>query len=194
MSTIRLIPTRPTGSPLLTYLVGDDVLSGGVGGWQDLERPLRRAAIEYVGTPGFVYELPLLFNGVEFFPGRDLHVEAACIELMRWGNRNPKTGRPQVLRLEGAALKSPPRVRWVIEALSWGESWRDVNGRRIQQYVTVTLREFVEAEVLRSPAKASRERRNRGGGRNGDSGYDPTGAPGGPDNPYGYGTPDPGYP
>lgn len=159
MSTVRLIPTRPRGSLLETYLVGEDVLSGGVGGWQDLERPLRRTAIEYVGTPGFVYELPLMFNGVEFLPGRDLHVESACVELMRWGNRNRKTGHPQVLRLEGVAIKSPPRVRWVIDSIAWGESWRGEDGKRIQQYVTVTLREFVEAEVLRSPAKASRDRK-----------------------------------
>lgn len=159
MSAIRLVPTRPTGSPLTAYLVGDDVLTGGAGGWQDLERPLRRAAIEYVGTPGYLYELPLLFNGVEARPGVDYVVESGCREVTRWGNRNRTTDQPQVLRLDSPILKAPPSCRWVIDSIAWGESWRNASGRRIQQYFTLTLKEYVEAEVLRSPAKASRNRR-----------------------------------
>lgn len=185
MSSIRLVPTRPRGSALTVDLVGDDVLTGGAGGWQDLERPLRRAAIEYVGTPGYIYELPLLFNGVEALPGVDVLVDGGCREIMRWGNRNRDTGQPQVLRLDGAVLKAPPSCRWVIDSIGWGESWRNSNGGRIQQFFMLTLKEFVEAEVLKSPAKASRDRR-RGNGRNNSSTVGQT--PG----DFGYGTPDPG--
>lgn len=156
---VTLTPTSPKRDDEIRLdLVGDDRLTGGVGAWSTVARPRRRAAVEWTGTSGFTYVLPLLLDGLEVSVGRDRSVEADIRKLLTWASQPTKsTGQPVVLRATGP-LRTPPTVRWVITDLAWGGQIRRDDGRRVQQYVTITLTEHTAARVRRSPAKKSRDK------------------------------------
>lgn len=159
-TTVRLQPVLPASGAFLTLdLVGDDQLSGGTGVWNTLNRPRRPDAVEFAGVAGFTYVLPLLFDGMESSTGRDTSVEARCSTLLTWSSLVRKaTKQPVVLRATGP-LKTAETVQWVIGNLEWGAQVRNAKGQRVQQYVTVTLLQYRAANVRRSPAKRSRDRK-----------------------------------
>lgn len=159
--TVLLKPVQPVRDGLRLALVGEDKLSGGVAAWGTLDRPRRRSAVEWTGTSGFTYVLPLLLDGMETTPGRDTSVEAACRTLMSWGAEATKaTRQPVVLKATGP-LQTPENIRWVISGIDWGTKFRNAAGQRVQQYAAVTLTEYVAASVRHSPAKASRDRKDK---------------------------------
>lgn len=151
-------PRRRADSELTFELLGDPEVTGGAGGWEDVPRPRRRTATEWVGTPPLAQVLPLLLDGTEVGPGIDVSVESQCRRLLAWANPH-KGDDPPALRLAGPVAHTG--VRWVIGDIGWGPALRDVAGRRIQQEVTLTLLEYVEAKVARGPAAASRKRRGK---------------------------------
>ncbi|MBB3041027.1 hypothetical protein [Nocardioides soli] len=153
-----VLPARPEF--LVLDLVGEDKLSGGVATWSTLNRPRRRDAIQFDGVTGFTYVLPLLINGLDAAPGVDLVVEPRVQVLQSWASSVQTTRQPVVLRATGP-LQTPETVRWVITGLDWGAKVRDNRGRRIQQYVTVTLTQYVTAVVRKSAAKRSRDRKGK---------------------------------
>lgn len=157
---VRLKSVAPAGPELLFELVGDDQLSGGVGTWDVLARPRRDEAVEWTGTTGFTYVLPLLLNGMETAPGQNSSVEPDCRTLQAWAGEKASTGRPTVVKATGP-LQTADTIRWVITDLAWGEKVRNADGRRIQQHVTVTLRQFSQARVLRGPASKSKKGRGK---------------------------------
>lgn len=159
---VILTPVRPFDIGMVLDLVGEDQLTGGVGTWAVLPRPRRREAVEYTGTSGLTYTLPLLLDGMEVVPGIDRSVETSCRRLLQWASEpTAQTEQPVIVTATGP-LKSPPSIRWVIAGLEWGQSVRDRQGQRIQQYVTVTLREHEEAQVLRGPVAKSKKGRGKG--------------------------------
>lgn len=169
MSTPRKVVLRPLNQnqasidnlgALLTGmqldLVGNDQLRGGVGEWTTVERPRRRDAIEWTGISGFTYVLPLLLDGTEQNTGIDRSVEPDCRRLLAWSSEPTKrTGEPTILTAAGP-LKAPPNIRWVITDLAWGSQIRNSGGRRVQQYVTVTLTQHTAPNIRMSPAKKVR--------------------------------------
>ncbi len=157
---VLIKPTRPVSPGLRFDLVGDDELTGGAGGWQDIARPRRRTAVEWVGTPAYTYVLPLMIDGIETSPGGNTVVESAIKTLTSWGTPTSKTGQPPVVRLAGP-LRAPDSLRWVIDDITWGEQIRNNAGRRIQQQVTVTLKEFVEPTLMKGPAARARNRKKK---------------------------------
>ena len=159
---VTLQPVLPPEPPIRLDLVGDDVLTGGVGQWSTLNRPLRRDEIEFAGVTGFTYVLPLLLDGMEARRGVDESVERYCRILHDWASVVRKqTGQPTVLRATGP-LQTDKTVRWVISDLAWGAKVRDDRtGERIQQHVTVTLTEYQTAAVRKTSAKKSRDRKGK---------------------------------
>ena len=153
--TVLIKPIRPRGPGIRFELIGDDTVTGGVGGWEDLPRPRRRAATDYVGTPAYTEVLPLLIDGTETSRGHDTPIEGRIRTLISWGVPRKGADRPAVLRISGP-LRVPASKRWVIQDLEWGPQIRNQAGRRVQQYVTVTLKEYVEPVILRGPAAKSR--------------------------------------
>lgn len=163
---VLIKPVRPASEGVRCDLIGEDQLTGGVAVWNTVDRPRRRAGVEWAGTSGYTYVLPLLIavpDGDQTVrPGdRVTHagaaVEGDCRRLRSWASKaTRKTREPCVVRIAGP-LRAPDATRWVITGLEWGTQIRDSNGRRIQQAVTVTLTEWVQAEVKRSPAKHARD-------------------------------------
>lgn len=165
MSTARrvtLTPVSPAKPGMVLHLVGDDDLRGGTGAWNTVNRPRRRDALEWSGTRGFTYVLPLLLDGTEISRGVDAPVEEDCRRLLAWSAEATKaTGEPVVLVATGP-LKTNPTVRWVITDLTWGGQIRNTAGKRVQQYVTVSLTEHLAPTVRKSPAKKVRDNKGQG--------------------------------
>lgn len=163
---VLLQPVRPKMPGLLAYLDGEEQIAGGVGGWSDVSRPRRVAAVEYVGTPAYERTIPLLITGAEAEPGVDLSVEDQCRLLFSMGRRTKKTGEPPLLQVLGAGLVlKSAGARWVITGIQLGAAIRNDGGRRVQQEVTVTLKQHVDADVQRRPAKAARDRKRKRKGK-----------------------------
>lgn len=159
--SVTLTPVEPFDIGMNLKLVGEDQLGGGVGRWTVINRPRRRDALEWSGTSGLTYVLPLLLDGVEVSVGRDRPVESECARLVSWAADPTKaTHQPTILTAVGP-LKTPPSVRWVVTDLAWGAQIRGTDGRRVQQYVTVTLTEYAAATVRKSPAKRVRDQQGQ---------------------------------
>lgn len=161
---VILNPVTPNLKAQRFHLVGDDTPSGGAGGWEAVSRPRRKAAAEWGGTELWSLVLPLLVTGVESSRGHDSSVEGDVRALLAIARKHPKTGQPPILTVSGPVRVPSPRMRWVIQGFEWGDQIRNTAGRRVQQYVTVTLLEYEEAAVLLSPAKAAKSR-NAGKGK-----------------------------
>lgn len=156
---VRIRAVNPDRPPITLHLVGPDQLTGGVGAWETLSRPRRRDAVEWTGTTAFTYVLPLLLDGMEHRPGVDISVEADCWALLDWASEaTKKTDQPCIVKISGP-LQPPAGIRWVITGIEWGDKVRNRAGRRVQQYVTLTLRQYVEAAVLKGPAAKSKHHR-----------------------------------
>lgn len=164
--TIR--PAGQAGEGIDFELVGDDEPTGGVGGWETLDRRRRAPAVFWGATPAITWTLPLLIDGVETSVGVDTVIEQDIARLERWGQSSrPKrdTIAPPVLQVLGP-VHYPATTRWVLQDLSWGARLRNTNGRRIQAYVTVTLQQYVSAELVVSHAKKARGKGKKNGAKN----------------------------
>jgi LysM repeat protein len=119
-------------------------LSGGVGGWEDVERPGRESGTEWGGLPATTLPIPVLFDGLA--KRRSIEAEIALLYFM---------GRPPV----GAKRGTPPPVvklagmvphygrSWVINGIDEGDAiW---NGTaRIRLWATVTMRLYQPLDVV----------------------------------------------
>lgn len=153
---VTLTPVNPARPGMTLDLVANDDLRGGTGVWTTVNRPRRRDAIEWVGTSGFTYVLPLLLDGTEVLVGYDRPVEADCRRLLAWSAEPTKASDEPVILVATGPLRTPPNVRWVITDLAWGGQIRNEKGRRVQQYVTVTLTQHTAPSVRKSPAQKVR--------------------------------------
>jgi hypothetical protein len=158
---VTLDPVTPNmpGMTLRFHLAGDDGLGGGVGGWESVPRPRRRAGAEWVGIEPYLLSLPLVTTGVDVRRNRDVQVEAKVRRLIRLAQPTRKTGEPPILLVRGPIRLPAPRMRWVITGIEWGEQMRNKRGRRVQQAMTVHLMEYVRGDILRGPAAAARARK-----------------------------------
>ena len=145
-------------------LLGDDVVTGGVGGWEMADATSKRTkGFAFRGTPQRTITLPLAFNGLEA-RGRGRHsvVEPRCRRLVAWSRPRPaakgKKGkrRPPAMRIRGLVRMSGGR--WVIESIEWGEQIRNSQGRRIQQRFTLTLVEWRPPPRKKPPAKKGKKK------------------------------------
>jgi hypothetical protein len=153
-----IIPNMP-GMTLRFHLAGDDGLSGGVGGWESVPRPRRRATAEWVGTEPYLLSLPLITTGVDARGRRSVSVEPKLRKLVKLAQPTKRTGEPPILLVRGPVRLPSPKMRWVITGFEWGEQMRGPGGRRIQQEVTVHLMEYVRGDLLRGPAAKVRARK-----------------------------------
>lgn len=165
-ATVRVKPTKPAMPGVEFDQDGDETLAGGVGGWESLARPRASSATAWVGTPPLTLELPLLLEGREALGiGLDRVVEGSCRTVEQWGQPHRKTGEPPILRVDGL-VRIPGTRRWVLQSIAWGPYVVDDAGQRVSQHLTLSLLEYVRAELVKSPAKRARKRQRakRGAG------------------------------
>lgn len=155
---VLIKPTHPVGAGVWFELVDEDQPREDAGGWQDVARPRRQTAVEWIGGGAATYVLPLMLDGVETTPGRDASIEAQVRAVRSWIRPTKKTGEPPVLRIAGP-LHFPETMRWVVDDITWGAKIRNNNtGRRVQQMLTISLKQYLEPTVVKSPAKKARNR------------------------------------
>lgn len=149
---------NPSGPPLTFDMLGDDSLTGQVGGWESLARPRRAAAVGWVGGVETTWSATLMIDGSGRTPGADRSVERHCRVVHGWGNVQPGSVEPAKLSLTGPVLPAQT-WRWVLQDISWGERIRNSSGLRVQQVLTLTLTRYIAPTLVRSPARRSRRRR-----------------------------------
>lgn len=154
--SVVITPVTPALAGLAFEPDGFETFSGGVGGWETLDRPRRPVAAAWVGGTEKTVDLPLLLNGVEAGGrGIDRSVESACATLESWGRAHRVTGEPPILRVSGLPTISP-NARWVIQSIDWGEYLVDGAGQRIQQSLGLTLLQYLPAQLVKGPAAKAR--------------------------------------
>jgi hypothetical protein len=134
-------------------LVGDDTITGGVGGWEQRSRARRTPKTVWNETPGLTWQVPVLFDGGD--DGRS--VEAVCRRLEAWGVPGNNDDTPPILTVDAPAGRQPAGLRWVLQDLAWGDQERNDDGERTQQYATLTFLQYVPGKVAKGPAGKSRD-------------------------------------
>jgi hypothetical protein len=130
-------------------LIGQDKLTGGVGGWKEVSRKLREPLLVWTEQPLRVYTLPLRFDRADWEQG-NATVEGEIRGLQDWGAAGrPSSGAyvdPTLVTVSGN-VRVPRSIRWAITGLDWGDFITGRDGQRIQQDVTVTLTERANASA-----------------------------------------------
>jgi hypothetical protein len=145
-------------------------VTAGYGGWEVVEVPRDVGITEWKGRPNYEMSLDLLYDGWTTHPRRPslpasfkhaprlplgvryarrgLWIEGALANLETLATPHPPDmTTPPSVRIYGAAPHT--ELRWVINALEWGDSIRDkVTGRRMRQQVTVKLLEYNQPTEL----------------------------------------------
>lgn len=133
--------------------------TGGIGGWEVVQRPGRRPLTVWRGYPDpLTLTLPLVIDG--FDDGES--TEKVCSQLEQMGGSLYEATEPPKLIVSGllphmSQEGTPKSTLWVVNGLEWHEYIRDAKGDRIRQFVTVTLIRFNEDDRL------ARTRRKLGG-------------------------------
>lgn len=158
VNTVTLTPVAPATSldPLRFHLVGDDELTGGVGGWEVVDRTRRRSSAEWLGVQPYRLALPLLTTGLDVTPGVNVSVEPKITALLFLAQKVMGGLQPAQLEVTGPVRVPRPGIRWVIEDIEWGVQVRMSDGQRCQQEMLVRLLEYVPADVLLGPAARAR--------------------------------------
>lgn len=163
MSQVTIRPVKVAGvkkrPPAVDFeLVGPAELDGGPGGWLFTDRPRRRPAAEWAGSPGLTVVLPLLLDRL----AARASIEPELALVWSWGYPVPGTDEPPVLELVGR-LPVPATSRWVLGGIDWGEHLRRgaADTDRVQQELALTLMEYSAANVKLSPARRARSRAGR---------------------------------
>lgn len=165
--SITITPVRPALTGVQFGMTDFEGVTGGVGGWESLDRPRRAAAAGWVGLPAKTLTLPVILDGIEARGrGADRVVESDCATVTSWGKPHRKTGEPPILQVRGLATVSP-KDRWVLQDIAWGEYIPNRDGKRIQQQLTLTLLQYIEASIVKGPAAKARNRQKKNKGKGG---------------------------
>lgn len=165
MTTITITPVHAgkvlTNKALRFGMTEFEIITGGVGGWETVDRPHRAAAAAWVGGTARTLELPLILDGVDAYgPNNSRVIDADCARVNGWGLEDAKLGEPPLLRVAGL-VTVPASHRWVVEDIAWGPYMTKADGRRIQQELTLTLLRHREPKLSKGPAKKSRQRKGK---------------------------------
>lgn len=136
-------------------------IAGGVGGWEDIDRPRNTSALGWVGTPAKTLTLPLALDGMEAVGvGIDRSVEPPCALVASWGLPARGTGVPPILQVLGLVTVSPAE-RWVVDGIDWGPYVVNRDNVRVQQNLTLTLKRYQAADVVLGPAAKARAKQKK---------------------------------
>lgn len=127
--------------------------TGGFGGWEKTQRPLRKALTVWQGADPFEQQFSIIFDGV----ADDRSVEPGCLTLEKLASSLTVGADPPVVTVDGAVVH--PELDYVITALDWDADpiWSR-RGYRIRQEVTVTVTEHVAGGALEELPAADRTR------------------------------------
>jgi hypothetical protein len=153
---VHVTPINPKGRGVVAYL-GDGVsVPSQDYGWQVTQRPRREGFTEWTGTGPMVLSVPLVFDGF----ANNHSVMADCYRLEEIAATPVGVRKePAVVRISGAVWHN--KRDWIISNIEWGDQIRrPSDGHLVRAFFTLTLTEYVEADVVikggKSPAKTAR--------------------------------------
>jgi len=128
--------------------------SGGVGGWEDVDRPGRHAGTEWTSTPAVKLDVPILLDRLA--TRQPVESEIAALHLLGEPPANSERGTPPpVVRLGG--MVPHDNREWVIEDIAGGDAvW--VGMVRVRWWATVTLTAFEPLDVIKITRKKKGKR------------------------------------
>ncbi len=166
VNPVTITPTKPALRGLTFDLTDDEEISGGVGGWEVLDRPRRTPVLGWTGTPTRTLTIPLVVSGIDA-AGVGVHtaVDGYCQIIESWGKPHRLTQEPPVLMVAGLA-RVPTSDRWVIQGITWGTYLMGpaagTNGhrstRRVYQEFSLQLERYTAPSLTPGPAARARQR------------------------------------
>ena len=152
-----ITPIAPPEPPVGFGLAGDAKQSdytSGTTSFLGVNRPRRPDYTEFQGTSLMQLDIPVLLDGA----ATNTSVEAMCNAVESWKVARTSTGQPPILALHGPVPGT--HRQWVLETTAWSTAIRRItDGERIQQTLTLTLVEYVDAQItFVSPAAAAQAR------------------------------------
>lgn len=122
--------------------------NGGLGGWQQKERPDAKSMTEWTGQETIMQSVPLLLNG--FMEGNSIQGQAN--DIIALGRKTVDDEVPPVFRMFGPIHFG--WLPWVLESIDWGEAEdqviRDSNTRLMRQEVTLHVAEYEGPDSIRT--------------------------------------------
>lgn len=145
--------TMSTSRPNLTVraLLGPDIpqITDGYGGFEEYERPQRRAGVEWTGHPVLKMTIAdAILDGWWVKSGnvyRHIDISQRITALNRMATSPGAGVPPPIVKVKGSAILRQD-VRWAINGLSFGEAIRTVDqGLYVRQAFTV---EFIQVPLV----------------------------------------------
>jgi hypothetical protein len=157
---VRLIPDR--GSDLTLILMGPPDRSGGVGGFEAVERSLRRPAKWWKASPDDTISLDCL---IDLYAIGGPSVERRLRVLRDMGQPGGEE-EPPTIRLDGDVWEHDKTITWVIDAVTLAERLWNGDGTLRRQAVKVDLSRFEAVDeitgiTVRSTRSKKGKRRKR---------------------------------
>jgi len=133
--------------------------SGGIGGWNSTERPQRKAASEWTGTPLESLVVQVLLDGLAGDSQVEEEIEfLKLLALPASSISGTKDDEPPVLTLAGMVPHG--RKRWVLNDIEWDAEdviWNDL--RRVRQFAVLTFLEYSPARPIRVQRPAQKAKK-----------------------------------
>lgn len=147
-ATLRVAEDGPPVN-IQAMMFDEPKVTGGHGGWNQVERKRRTSITEYQGGPGYQMVLPLIFDGY-----KDLRsVESPLQALEEMGRVAAGQTEPPKLIVDGGGaiphdVVNDPQLLWVIQDIDpqQGTEWN--GAQRIRAMFVVTLYQHVGDDLV----------------------------------------------
>lgn len=128
------------------------LLTGGIGGWQTVQRPRRKSLTQWQGNDPLQQDVPVMIDNFIL----DIPIDTQMQALERMG-RDPNGGEPPIIRVVGPIIHA--ELDWVINDITWGVVARNRTGSLVRQAAVVHLLEYVADDRLTGMPAAEQARR-----------------------------------
>lgn len=158
--TLATITIQSEGGRPIRAILGAarPTLSGGAGGWDEVQLPKRGAVSVWRGRPAYTLTIEVMLD--RFRSGGNIEGDIDKLEAMsvaQPGSRaNEPFTPPPPIRVEGAIPKA--ELRWIIDSIEWGAAEWSEAGHRTRQLVTLTLMEYREGSRFGIKPKGGKPR------------------------------------
>jgi hypothetical protein len=140
--------------------------TGGIGGWQQKERPDTKSLTEWSGQGTFTQDVPILINGWM----DDNSVQGQANDIIKLGRKTEDDEVPPVFRIFGAIWMQ--WLPYVLEGVEWGtepedQVIRDLDTTLLRQELTLHIAEYEDPDQIRfKKRKRAGYGTGKGGGTN----------------------------
>lgn len=163
--TLPYVVLRPVEGPFshVRLDIGEGTVedSGPVVGWELVDRLQRPSVTIYRGSETRSYAIPVIFDG--FMEDRSVEPDIRALE--RLTHVVTAIGRPPRLKVSGHVRGLG--VKWVITEVEHGDALTRRDGTRMRQFTVVTIRHYMEPELVIRSVGGRKKKRDRQAGKKG---------------------------